>query len=132
MGKWFFAAGALAWFLLACGAPSDVIQKELQDIGKADLEVIVKSLPEMAQREALLPKPYFVVDTLAIYHGDSSLVFQAYAKLVFFYLDPSLDLCQVRKYRYRRSARVWERFDVVLRHIPSKYSHSGMKAAATD
>ena len=98
------------------------MQKKLQEIGQSDLEVILRDLPEKARREALLPKPYFLVDEYREFQGDTARMFQAYASLVFFYLDPSLDLCQVRKYRYRRSARLWERFDVVLRHIPLKYA----------
>ncbi|HAO99803.1 MAG TPA: hypothetical protein DCQ83_07140 [Fibrobacteres bacterium] len=112
---------AIPLFLIACGSPPKELQKKLQDIGNADLEIIVKGLPEQARKEALLPKPYFVVDTYKEFQGDTARMFQAYAVLAFFYLDPSLDLCQIRKYRYRRSARVWERFDVVLRHIPAKY-----------
>jgi hypothetical protein len=63
-----------------------------------------------------------VVNEYQEFKGDTARVFQAYASLAFFYLDPSLDLCQIRKYRYNRSARVWERFDVVLEHIPPKYA----------
>lgn len=117
----------LRWFTFlvllfaACGSPPKEIQKKLQEIGRLDLDVILADLPEKAHREAMLPKPYFVVDEYQEFQGDTARVFQAYASLVFFYLDPSLDLCQVRKYRYRRSARLWERFDVMLRHIPPKY-----------
>jgi hypothetical protein len=111
----------LVLLFAACGSPPKEIQKKLQEIGRLDLDVILGDLPEKARREAMLPKPYFVVDEYQEFQGDTARVFQAYASLVFFYLDPSLDLCQVRKYRYRRSARLWERFDVMLRHIPQKY-----------
>ena len=111
----------LVLLFAACGSPPKEIQKKLQEIGRLDLDVILADLPEKARREALLSKPYFVVDEYQEFKGDTARVFQAYASLVFFYLDPSLDLCQVRKYRYRRSARLWERFDVMLRHIPPKY-----------
>ena len=113
---------AFALVLAGCGSPPREIQNKLQEIGQADLDLIVKELPEKARREALLAKPYFKVEDYREFHGDTARVFQAYASLVFFYLDPSLDLYQVRKYRYRRSARLWERFEVTLRHIPPKYT----------
>ena len=111
------------WFLLqSCGSPPKEMEGKLQEIGKSDLEFIVSELSEKARHEAVLAKPFFVVDKYEEFKGDSARVFQAYAVLVFFYLDPSLDLCQVRKYRYNRSARVWERFEAVLEHFPPKYA----------
>lgn len=118
---------ALALLLVGCGSPPQEMQKKLREIGQSDLEVILKDLPERARREVQLPQPYFVVDEYKEFKGDTAMVFQAYAALAFFYLDPSLDLCQVRKYRYRRSARVWERYDVVLRHFPPKYAQGAVQ-----
>ena len=106
---------------LGCGSPPGEIRKKLGEIGRADLEVILSELPEKAAREAGLPRPFFTVGEYREFRGDSGMVFQAYASLVFFYLDPALDLCQVRKYRFRRSARLWERYEVVLRHFPPRY-----------
>lgn len=108
--------------LFACGSPPKEMESKLDVIAKSDMEVILKEIPEKSRQEAMLAKPYFVIDEYMEFHGDTARVFQAYASVVFFYLDPSLNLCQVRKYRYLRSARLWERFDVVLRHIPPKYS----------
>jgi hypothetical protein len=114
--------GVSAFLLLAgCGSPPGEIRKKLREIGQSDLEVILGELSEKARREALLPQPFFVVDEYQEFHGDTAIVFQAYAALAFFYLDPGLDLCQIRKYRYRRSARLWERYEVVLRHFPPRY-----------
>jgi hypothetical protein len=112
----------LGILLGACGSPPQEMQRKLQDIGRADMDVIVHDLSPTARQQALLSKPYFVVDEYQEFKGDTARMFQAYASLVFFYLEPSLDLCQVRKYRYNRSARLWERFDVVLEHIPPKYA----------
>src|SRR5450631_2455033 len=127
--RWFLV---LALLLAACGSPPKEMRSKLQEIGKSDLDVITGELSDQARREAMLPKPYFIVDEYKEFHGDTARVFQAYASLVFFYLDPSLDLCQVRKYRYNRSARLWERFDVVLRHIPPKYSLEASGSSSPD
>ncbi len=116
---------ALGLFLGACGSPPQEMKQKLQEIGRADMDVIVQGLSDTARREALLDKPYFLVDEYKEFKGDTARVYQAYAVLAFFYLDPSLDLCQIRKYRYNRSARVWERFDVVLEHLPPKYAGAG-------
>ena len=121
----YFIAGFLflsaSLLFEACGSPPKEMRNKLQDIGRADLDFIVGELSEKTRHEAVLAKPYFLVDEYQEYQGDSARVFQAYASLIFFYVDPSLDLCQVRKYRYNRSARVWERFEVVLEHFPPKY-----------
>ena len=113
-------------FLQACGSPPKEMERKLQEIGTSDLDFIVSELSERTRHEAALAKPSFVVDKYEEFKGDSARVFQAYAVLVFFYLDPSLDLCQVRKYRYNRSARVWERFEVTLEHFPPKYAGGQM------
>lgn len=112
-------AGAL--LLGGCLSSSETLHEKLQEIGQSDLQDILGDLPPKA-RGALLAKPYFKVDEFREFPRDSAIVFQGYAKLVFFYLDPELDLCQVRKYRYKTSARIWDRYEVKLVHIPAKYS----------
>ena len=113
---------ALASLLLGgCLSSSETLQEKLEEIGKSDLQDILNDLPPKA-KGAVLAKPYFKVDAFREFPRDSAIVFQAYAKLVFFYLDPDLDLCQVRKYRYKTSSRIWDRYEVKLVHVPAKYS----------
>ncbi len=106
--------------LIGCMASSEEIHKALDLAAKEDLSIIVKDLPP-ASRAVLLAKPYYVVDEYQEFKGDTALVYQARAKLVFFYLDSSLDLCQIRKYRFKRSNRSWERYENELKHIPEKF-----------
>jgi len=117
---------SLIWLFLltGCGSPPEEIRSKLWNIGKDDLSVIVGELPDQT-RQVRLSIPYFVLDDYKEFHGDTARVFQAYASLAFFYLDPSIDLCQTRKYRYRRAARVWERYESLLRHFPPRYLPSG-------
>ena len=103
-----------------CGSPPKEIRSKLWEIGRDDLGVIVGELPDQA-RQVRLSTPYFVLDAYQEFQGDTARVFQASATLAFLYLDPSLDLFQTRKYRYRRAARVWERYESKLRHFPPKY-----------
>ncbi len=112
---WLFGGG--------CSASHRSLVDSLDQIAKADLNDILADLPPKA-KSALLAKPYVIRDEYEEYHGDTSIVFQARATLVFFYLDPSLNLCQVRKYRYRTTAGIWDRYDVKLIHIPEKFTGS--------
>ena len=107
--------------LFGCTSSPGTLATKLDEIGKADLKDILNDLPPKA-KSAVLAKPYFVVEQFTEFKGDTAIVFQAAATLIFFYLDPSLDLCQVRKYRYKTSAKVWDRYDVELKHVPRKYS----------
>ena len=112
---------AWAWVsYLGCSASHKSLVSSLEEIGKSDLEGILADLPPKA-KGAILAKPYFVKDEYVEFPKDSAMVFQARATLVFFYLDPNLDLCQVRKYRYRTSAGFWDRYSVKLIHTPRKY-----------
>src|ERR1700748_3278890 len=101
--RWLWISALL---LAACGSPPEEMQKKLQEIGQSDLDFIIGELSDTTKSQAMLPKPHFVVDEYQEFHGDTAQVFQAYASLIFFYLDPSMDLCQVRKYRYLRSSRL--------------------------
>ncbi len=114
---------ALALALAGCGSSTESMQKKLERIGAEDMQDIIAEIPQKA-RSSMLGKPYVKVDSYQEFHGDSAIVFQAMATLVFFYLDPSLDLCQVRKYRYRTTAGMWDRYQVDLVHFPAKYSGS--------
>jgi hypothetical protein len=97
------------------------MQKKLEKIGESDLQDIIAEIPPQA-KASKLARPYFKIDEYKEFHGDTAVVFQAMATVYFFYLDPSLDLCQMRKYRYKRTAGMWDRYEVKLVHFPSKYS----------
>lgn len=75
-------------------------------------------------KASVLSKPYFLKTEYEEFKGDSSRVFQARATLFYFYLDPKVGFCQVRKYRYRTTAGIWDRYEVKLIHIPAKYTGS--------
>jgi hypothetical protein len=97
------------------------MQKKLEKIGTADLQDIVSEIPPQA-RQAKLARPFFKIDAYKEFHGDTAIAFQAMATVYFFYLDPSLDLCQERKYRYKTTAGMWDRYEVKLIHFPSQFS----------
>lgn len=113
-----------AGLLGGCTSSPETLRAKLEEIGKSDLQDILNDLPPKA-KGAILAQPRFVVHEFKEFQGDTAIVFQAYASLVFFYLDPELDLCQVRKYRYKTSSRIWDRYEVKLKHIPRKYSGTG-------
>jgi hypothetical protein len=118
---WFYPfSWLMSVAILGCMASSSQIKELLEEAAKEDLKIILADLPATAS-SAKLHKPYFIVDEYEEFQGDTALVFQARAKLVFFYLDASLDLCQIRKYRFKRAIRSWERYENELKHIPQKY-----------
>jgi hypothetical protein len=97
------------------------MQKKLESIGASDLQDIVAELPVTA-KSAMLGKPYFKIDKYTEFHGDTAIVYQAMATVYFFYLDPSVGLCQLRQYRYKRTSEMWDRYEVRLIHTPEKFS----------
>jgi hypothetical protein len=109
-----------------CGSSTGTMQSRLEKIGQADLEDIIAEIPAQA-RPSKLAKPYFKIDSYQEFHGDTAIAFQAMATIYFFYLDPSLDLCQMRKYRYKRTAGMWDRYEVKLVHFPTKFSGIGVE-----
>ena len=115
------AAILTAASLQGCGSSTNTMQKKLDAIAVEDMQDIIKEIPDKA-KGSILSKPYYKVDEYQEFHGDTAIVYQAKAVLVYFYLDPSLDLCQVRKYRYKTSSGIWDRYEVKLTHFPKKYS----------
>jgi hypothetical protein len=115
---------AVCCLFAGCGSSTDTMQRKLDKIANEDLQDIIAEIPEKA-RSVALAKPYFKVDKYKEFRGDTAIVYQAMATVVFFYLDPSLDLCQVRQYRYKTSSGIWDRYDVKLMHFPKKYSGIG-------
>jgi hypothetical protein len=111
---------AAACMMTGCGSSTDTMQRKLEKIAAEDLKDILLDIPEKA-KGAVLAKPYYKVDEYLEFHGDTAIVFQAKATVVYFYLDPSLDLCQVRKYRYKTTSGIWDRYEVKLVHFPKKY-----------
>lgn len=118
--KALFCLAAIAVMVAGCGTSPETMKRRLDEIAKSDLQDILMEVPETA-KSAKLAKPYFVVDEYEEFRGDTARVFEARAVIVFFYLDPELNLCQVRKYRFKRTAGIWDRYDVRLRHFPKKY-----------
>ena len=119
----FLACAALAavTLLAGCGSSTETMQKKLERIGATDLQDIVAEVPASAKL-AVLAKPYFKVDKYTEFHGDTARVYQAMATVYFFYLNPTVGLCQLRQYRYKTSSGMWDRYEVRLIHTPEKYS----------
>lgn len=120
----------LALLGAGCTSSPETLNAKLNAIGKSDLQDILNDLPPKA-KSAVLAKPYYLVHEFREFPRDSALVYQAYAALIYFYLDPDLGLCQIRKYRYKTSSRIWDRYDVKLKHLPAKYSADSVASATS-
>ncbi len=107
----------LAFSLSGCGSSPERLKTQLEEIAASDLRDILAELEGKKISHLALPNPYFVVDEYQEFTGDTARVFQAYASVYFMYLD-SIRLCQNRKYRYRTTSRIWDRYEISLIHIP--------------
>jgi hypothetical protein len=99
------------------------LHETLRETAAEDMGIILADIPKTA-RGSLLAKPYYVIDDFEEFTGDTALAYQGRAVLVYFYLEPSVGFCQVRKYRFKRSSRSWERYQVDLMHTPRKFFDS--------
>ncbi len=117
-GRWLIITAAL--FLAGCKSSPDALRLRLDRIAQSDLDYILNELKEKKGEAVISENPRFVIDEYQEFQGDTARVFQAYASVYFFYLK-SVGLCQNRKYRYRSTAKIWERYEVKLLHIPDKF-----------
>ena len=115
------ASACFSCLVSGCGSSTETMQRKLDRIAAEDMQDIINDIPAKA-KSAVLAKPFFKVDEYLEFHGDTARVYQAKATLLYFYLDPSLDLCQIRKYRYKTSSGIWDRYEVKLIHFPKNYS----------
>gem|GEM_PF-1828610 len=109
-----------ALLLVQCMSSSHDLRKYLSEAAEEDMKVILQDIPPGA-KSAVLTKPYYIIDEFEEFKGDTALVYQARAQVVFFYLDASVGLCQIRKYRFKRRAHSWERYQVDLKHTPQRF-----------
>lgn len=105
---------------VSCTSSPELIQNRLEEICESDLNDIVTELHQEGKGPLVAEKPRYLIDTLEIFQGDSALIYQAYAKVYFFYLK-NVKLCQVRQYRFLTTSRTWDRFEVKLIHIPPRF-----------
>lgn len=103
----------------ACSEKQVVIEKKLDLTLQDDLKWISAEIIRGSSKENLLEKPYYVLEDLEYFQGDTSRVFAAYARVKFYYFK-DLPMYQERKYRYNTQRKFWDRYYKKLLHEQTK------------
>lgn len=101
---------SLGFLLVSCTIESEeIIKKKLELIIPDDMKGITEGIPE----EALLDKPYYKITSYKFYKKG---LYSAKADVDFYFLK-KVELKIVRKFRYHRSKKMWERYFNEYRYI---------------
>lgn len=98
---------------------SEFIEQKLLAILPVDLDTIVKSLPG----DAVLEKPYYKITSYKTYKKS---MYSVKAE-VDFYFFKSVDVKIVRKFRYHKSKKLWERYFNEYRYTSDKGDSTATK-----
>ena len=109
----------LCLLLMACSEKQVVIEKKLEHTLQDDLKWIVAEVVRGSGKSGLLDEPYYVIEDLKYFQGDTARVFAAYAYAKFYYYK-DLMLIQERKYRYNTQRKFWDRYHKKLLHEAPK------------
>ena len=115
--------------LWACSASPEVLRRKMEKLAASDLEDILAEHRERGLDSLLSGEPYFEIAEFKTFKGDTARVFRAYAKVNFYYLE-SLKFFQVRKYRYNAAVKLWDRYDIKLKHLYSSSAKTKEKPDA--
>ncbi len=114
----FLMLPSLCWvfFILACSGSPERVKKRLNILAQKELEFIVNEIREKGKDSTLEKSPYFRIDTLQLFSGDTGRKIKAYAVVHYHYLK-SDKFFQVRKYRYNLDAGgIWERYELKIKY----------------
>jgi hypothetical protein len=123
-----FCAGIYWLFLVwGCSPSQDSLRRGIERLAASDLKKIVMNLEQRGVDSVISETPHFEVAEFIVFRGDSARVYRAFAEVNFYYLK-ALKLYQVRKYRYNSSIRVWECYDIKLKHLYTKTKEKSIRA----
>lgn len=100
----------------SCSEPPERIHYKLNEALQDDLKYIVAEIKSKTGNKSLLDSPYYVINDLRMFHGDSAWKISAYAEVDFFYFK-NQKMFQKRKFRYLTKKRMWDRYYKKLSHI---------------
>ncbi len=118
--KLFIKRIGVIWFFLflvvGCSDSQGTIQKKLDAFLQDDLRMIVaQQLHEVDSIHVAL-EPYYRVDELQFFQGDTANLYAAYAKVSFYFYE-DIKLKEIRKYRFNTQYHYWDRYEKKLRHF---------------
>ncbi len=106
-------------FLSACSESQVELEEKLDFTLQDDLKWIVGEVMRGTGKKHLLEKPYYVLEDLRYFEGDTARVFSAYAKVKYYYFK-DIAIVQERKYRYQAQNNFWDRYYKKLLHEAPK------------
>lgn len=107
-------------WLCSCSNDSDSLaRKKLDLILPDDLKAIVEGIP----KDALIEKPYYNV---TLYKTFKKGLYSAKAEVDFYFLK-KVNVKIVRKFRYHRSKKMWERYFNEYRYLSDSTSIADKK-----
>ncbi len=108
------------WFffivLTACSDSPETIQRKLDEYLQNDLRMIVAQQLQEVDSAHIAEEPYYVVEDLIFFQGDTANAYAAYAE-VSFYFYQEINIKEVRKYRFNAQYHYWDRYEKKLRHF---------------
>lgn len=113
-----WSAGVFLLLIAGCSPDYSEAKEKLHPLLSSDLKFVVEEVKNKSQDSLLLKRPFYFIEDYREFHGDSSGKYLAYVEAHFYYLErPKLH--QVRKYRFAKNGRFWDRYEVVLQHTYS-------------
>ncbi|MGL1901817.1 MAG: hypothetical protein OCC49_06755 [Fibrobacterales bacterium] len=116
----FLYRASIVWFflvlLIGCTDSRFTIEKKLDSLLQSDLKMIVAQQLNEVERKNILDTPYYRVDDLRFFQGDTANLYAAYARVSFFFYQ-EIALKEVRKYRFNAQYNYWDRYEKKLRHF---------------
>ncbi|MGL1934674.1 MAG: hypothetical protein OCD01_06620 [Fibrobacterales bacterium] len=110
----------IVWFFLVlvvgCTNSRNTIGKKLDTLLQNDLKMIVAQQLNSVEKEHILEEPYYRVEDLRFFQGDTANLYAAYAEVSFFFYR-EITLKEVRKYRFNAQYNYWDRYEKKLRHF---------------
>ena len=95
-----------------CGEPDGLVRQKLDLVLEDDLKVMVEEIRQK-DASAVLEKPYYRV--VQYENFQKSVLFQRKAVVEFYYFR-TIQMIQVRKYRYSNLQRQWNRYFKALEY----------------
>lgn len=114
---WGASIALLLILFSGCSESPERISQKLDALCQDELRYIVAEVVRNGADSTLLDRPYYKIDSLIYFQGDTSAIFSAYAQVSYHYFK-EIRLYRERKYRYWTDYLYWDRFSKKLLHYP--------------
>ncbi|NLB62976.1 MAG: hypothetical protein GX801_02570 [Fibrobacter sp.] len=99
----------LPLLVFSCSEPKFLIHEKLEDMLQNDLKFMVSEIIAGSSDTNVLEEPYYIVENLLFFYGDTAWIYSSYAEVDFYYFR-DIPIKQKRKYRYDVRFKSWDRY----------------------